>query len=59
MKGSENMENRITIRISGDNSPIMAALDEDEKKIDLITSKLKALEDLSGRRSDDFKTSSH
>jgi hypothetical protein len=42
-------EQKMTVKIGCDNTEIMAALDEIEKKIDLITAKLENLGKLSGQ----------
>ena len=43
-------EQKITVKIGADNTELMAALDEIEKKVDLITAKLEKLGELTGRK---------
>lgn len=45
----ERKEKSVMVKISCDNTEIMTALDEVEKKIDLITSKLEKLGQLTGQ----------
>lgn len=42
-------EQKITVKIGADNTELMAALDEVEKKVDLINSKLEKLGSLTGQ----------
>jgi len=42
-------EEKLTVKIGCDNSELMAALEEVEKKVDLITAKFEKLSQLSGQ----------
>lgn len=42
-------EQKLTVKIGCDNSELMAALEEVEKKVDLITAKFEKLGQLTGR----------
>lgn len=42
-------EQKLTVKIGCDNSELMAALEEVEKKIDLITAKIEKLGQLTGQ----------